>query len=84
MAVLPGDGIGPEAIKHALATLQAPDLGLDFDVFDQVSAQRYLRIGGAMTDVEIGRIRRAGGGQRQGAGNLHSRPRRYVQYSRGR
>ncbi|WP_374121945.1 isocitrate/isopropylmalate dehydrogenase family protein [Frankia sp. AiPa1] len=57
VAVLPGDGIGPEVIEHTLETLREMELGLDFDVLDQVSAHRYLRTGEAITDAEIDRIR---------------------------
>jgi 3-isopropylmalate dehydrogenase len=57
VAVLPGDGIGPEVIEHTLSTLQVMDLGLDFDVLDQVNARRFLRTGEAITAEEIDRVR---------------------------
>jgi 3-isopropylmalate dehydrogenase len=49
IAVLPGDGIGPEVIKRALQELPS---GLEFVVIE-ASADRYLEKGELITDDEI-------------------------------
>lgn len=49
IAVLPGDGIGPEVTKRALQELPS---GLEFVVIE-ASADRYLEMGELITDEEI-------------------------------
>jgi 3-isopropylmalate dehydrogenase len=59
IAVLPGDGIGPEVVEQALLTLEELDLGLSFDVLEQVNAASYLDTGIALSEVDFERIRGA-------------------------
>lgn len=49
IAVLPGDGIGPEVIEPAIQILQVVRNDLDFSYFE-VGYQRYLTKGEAITD----------------------------------
>lgn len=57
VSVLPGDGIGPEVIEQAMLTLDALDLGLDFDLLDNVNADTYLQTGIALSDKDFDRIK---------------------------
>lgn len=61
VAVLPGDGIGPEVTAEALRVLKevAPDL--ETDVLDQVGADRFLAGGPALSDEEFARVGEADG-----------------------
>jgi len=60
VAVLPGDGIGPEVVSEGLKvlrTLQA-QYGLDFDFQEmEINADRYLRTGKLLTDEDIEQLR---------------------------
>ncbi len=56
VAVIPGDGIGPEVTEQAVRTLAALDLGLDFDILDHVNADTYLATGIALSDSDFDRI----------------------------
>ncbi len=60
IAVVPGDGIGPEVTEEALRTLDELGLGIDFDILDEVNAGRYLRSGVALADEDLDRVRKAG------------------------
>jgi 3-isopropylmalate dehydrogenase len=57
IAVIPGDGIGPEVIEPALDVLDALGLGARTDVLDHVNADTYLRTGTALTGADLDRIR---------------------------
>ncbi|MFJ5269884.1 isocitrate/isopropylmalate dehydrogenase family protein [Streptomyces sp. NPDC088358] len=57
IAVIPGDGIGPEVTEQALLTLDQLRLGLDFDVLDHVNADTFLRTGVALSDEDFERVR---------------------------
>lgn len=57
IAVIPGDGIGPEVIEPALDVLDALGLGARTDVLDRVNAETYLRTGTALTGADLDRIR---------------------------
>ncbi|GGW10064.1 3-isopropylmalate dehydrogenase [Streptomyces narbonensis] len=57
IAVIPGDGIGPEVIEPALDVLDALRLGVKTDVLDHVNAETYLRTGTALTGADLDRIR---------------------------
>lgn len=61
VTVIPGDGIGPEVIRQALATLEVLDLGLAFEVLDHVNAGTFSRTGEALSDDDMRRIRRSDG-----------------------
>jgi 3-isopropylmalate dehydrogenase len=57
IAVVPGDGIGPEVIDAGMRVLETLKLGLDFTRFNW-SADEYLRTGvsmppGAMDDIRV-------------------------------
>ncbi|SFB04774.1 3-isopropylmalate dehydrogenase [Amycolatopsis marina] len=56
VAVVPGDGVGPEVIDQALRVLDSLGLGLSFDVLDQINAERFRRTGVAMSHEEMVRI----------------------------
>ena len=58
IAVIPGDGIGPEVVDAALAVLPALGVDLDYDVFDW-GAERWLASGVGIPDGGIARL--AGG-----------------------
>ncbi|AWK13136.1 isocitrate/isopropylmalate dehydrogenase family protein [Streptomyces spongiicola] len=60
VAVIPGDGIGPEVVGPALDVLDALGLGVRTDVLDHVNARTYLRTGAAMTGDDLDRVRRSG------------------------
>jgi 3-isopropylmalate dehydrogenase len=57
VAVIPGDGVGPEVVEQALLTLDALDVGLEFDLLDHVNATAYLDRGLALSDVDVERVR---------------------------
>ncbi|MGW2051698.1 isocitrate/isopropylmalate dehydrogenase family protein [Streptomyces sp. NPDC001858] len=57
IAVVPGDGIGPEVIEQAMLTLDEFGLGLDFEVLDHVNADTFLRTGVALSDEDFERVR---------------------------
>ncbi|GGP76015.1 isocitrate/isopropylmalate dehydrogenase family protein [Saccharothrix coeruleofusca] len=59
IAVLPGDGIGPEVIQEAVRTLDELDLGLTFDVLEHVNADTFLASGTALTADDVARIQRS-------------------------
>jgi 3-isopropylmalate dehydrogenase len=59
VAVIGGDGIGPEVTHVTVDVLQALGLGLDFDHLTEVSAQRFLASGTTLTEDEVGRLRDA-------------------------
>ena len=59
VAVVPGDGIGPEVIEQAVLTLAELDAGLEFDVLEKINADGFLRTGVPMTDDDLDRIRRS-------------------------
>ncbi|MFD7658851.1 isocitrate/isopropylmalate dehydrogenase family protein [Actinosynnema sp. NPDC059797] len=61
VAVVPGDGIGPEVVAEAVAAVDELGLGIDFDVLDAVNARTYLEHGTAMTDADFDRVRAADG-----------------------
>ncbi|MEV8311850.1 isocitrate/isopropylmalate dehydrogenase family protein [Streptomyces flavidovirens] len=61
LAVIPGDGIGPEVIEQALKTLEALGAGLDIDLLDHVNAERYLADGVGLSDMDLDRIRSSDG-----------------------
>jgi 3-isopropylmalate dehydrogenase len=60
VAVIPGDGIGPEVIAEGLRVLRHLDerhrLGLEFETFD-LGADRYLRDGTTLPDDVLERFR---------------------------
>lgn len=60
IAVIPGDGIGPEVISEGLRVLRHLDarenLGLSFEIFD-LGAERYLRDGATLPDADFVRLR---------------------------
>jgi 3-isopropylmalate dehydrogenase len=60
VAVIPGDGVGPEVTDQAVHVLDSLHLGLKFDVLDQVNADRFQRDGVALSDDEMARARSAG------------------------
>ncbi|SBU91114.1 3-isopropylmalate dehydrogenase [Streptomyces sp. Ncost-T6T-1] len=57
IAVIPGDGIGPEVIEPALDVLDALRLGVKADILDHVNAETYLRTGTALSGADLDRIR---------------------------
>ncbi|WP_416969920.1 isocitrate/isopropylmalate dehydrogenase family protein [Streptomyces sp. 4F14] len=61
VAVLPGDGIGPEVTAEALRVLAevAPDL--ETDVLDHVNADTFLAGGPALSDEDFARVAEADG-----------------------
>jgi len=59
LAVLPGDGVGPEVVEEALLLLDELRLDLEIDLLDHVSADRYRRTGIALSDDDLERIRRS-------------------------
>lgn len=58
--VVPGDGIGPEVTRQAMATIEALGLGLTFEVMDHINAETFLRTGVAMSNDDFARIRDSG------------------------
>ncbi|MEU8287636.1 isocitrate/isopropylmalate dehydrogenase family protein [Micromonospora sp. NPDC048905] len=59
IAVIPGDGIGPEVTAEAVTLLDDMQLGLDFDVLDHVNADTYLATGRGMSEQDVERVRNA-------------------------
>jgi 3-isopropylmalate dehydrogenase len=57
IAVIPGDGIGPEVIEQALKTLEALGTGLEVDLLDHINAETYLAKGEALSSADLDRIR---------------------------
>ncbi|TWP44951.1 isocitrate/isopropylmalate dehydrogenase family protein [Lentzea tibetensis] len=56
LAVVPGDGIGPEVIAQALETVTALRIGIEFDVLDHINAGTFLRTGVALSEEDFTRI----------------------------
>ena len=56
LAVIPGDGIGPEVVDEALAVLEQVLPGVETTHFD-LGAQRYHRTGELLTDEDLAAIR---------------------------
>ncbi|GAA1061070.1 3-isopropylmalate dehydrogenase [Agromyces bracchium] len=60
LAVIPGDGIGPEVVGEALKSLEAATAGTDV-VFEQthfsLGAARYLETGDTLTDDDLAAIK---------------------------
>ena len=61
IAVLPGDGIGPEVVDEAMAVLDDLGLGLRFDVLEHVNASTYLAGRVPMSDADLRRVRESAG-----------------------
>ncbi|UNS95077.1 isocitrate/isopropylmalate family dehydrogenase [Streptomyces tubbatahanensis] len=61
IAVIPGDGIGPEVTTEALRTLRevAPDV--EPDLLDHINADRFLASGTALSDQDFARVQRCEG-----------------------
>ncbi|MGI8664449.1 MAG: isocitrate/isopropylmalate dehydrogenase family protein [Jatrophihabitans sp.] len=57
ITVIPGDGVGPEVIEQALMVIEATGVGLQFAVFDDINADRYLATGVAMSQQEFEAVR---------------------------
>jgi len=61
IAVIPGDGTGPEVVAEGLKALQAIsklfDIDFQFTTFD-LGGERYLREGVLVTDDEISQLKR--------------------------
>lgn len=53
IAVIPGDGIGPEVVPEAVATLEELGLGLRFEVLDKINAAAYLETGVPMSEEDF-------------------------------
>jgi 3-isopropylmalate dehydrogenase len=60
VAVIGGDGIGPEVTAVAVQVLDSLGLDLEFDHLDQVCADRFLANGTTLTDDEFSRLSSAG------------------------
>src|SRR5437868_2148070 len=58
IAVIPGDGIGPEVIAQGIRVLRAVDAPLDFVSYD-LGAERYLRTGEIIPDPVFEELREA-------------------------
>lgn len=56
ISVIKGDGIGAEVVPAAIDVLESLTLGLEFEHFDQVGAERYLADGTTLTDEEFDRL----------------------------
>src|SRR5258707_4968154 len=56
LAVIGGDGIGPEVVAEALKVLQAANVGIDATPYD-LGAQRWHRTGETLPDSVLGEIR---------------------------
>lgn len=61
VAVVPGDGIGPEVVAESMAAVAELGLGIDFDVLDGINARTYRAHGTAMTDADFDRVRKSDG-----------------------
>lgn len=59
IAVIPGDGIGPEVVAEALRLLEDLGAGLEFDVLEHVNAQTFLRTEATLSEQDIARVRSA-------------------------
>lgn len=59
IAVVPGDGIGPEVTEEAVKLLDEMQLGLDFDHLDEVNAVTFQKTGAGMSPADFARIRAA-------------------------
>ncbi len=59
IAVVPGDGIGPEVVDAGLFLLDAMGFGFSVDVLDHVNADRFLATGVAMSDDDMARAQAA-------------------------
>jgi 3-isopropylmalate dehydrogenase len=59
IAVVPGDGVGPEVTAEAVTVLDELDLGLEFDHLDHINAQAYLDTGQGMTEDDLTRLKSA-------------------------
>ncbi|MET8159752.1 isocitrate/isopropylmalate dehydrogenase family protein [Sphaerisporangium sp. NPDC005289] len=57
IAVVPGDGIGPEVTDEAVRLLDDMRLGLEFDHLDEVNATTFRRTGAGMSPQDFERIR---------------------------
>jgi 3-isopropylmalate dehydrogenase len=54
LGVIPGDGIGPEVIRHAVAALEQAAPRVNFEKTDfNFGARRYLATGTVITDAEM-------------------------------
>lgn len=60
VAVVPGDGIGPEVVDEAMLTVDQLGLGIEFDVLGHVNAGSFLRDGTTLSEQDMDRIRSAG------------------------
>src|SRR5260370_34138679 len=58
LAVIPGDGIGPEVVAEALKvlTVAAPDVTFDTTTYD-LGAARWLRTGETLPEAVLAEIR---------------------------
>ena len=56
LAVIGGDGIGPEVVAEALKVLQAANVGIDATTYD-LGAQRWHRSGETLPDSVLEEIR---------------------------
>src|SRR6202167_3854048 len=56
LAVIGGDGIGPEVVAEALKVLQAANVGIDATTYD-LGAQRWHRTGETLPDSVLAEIR---------------------------
>ena len=56
LAVIGGDGIGPEVVSEALKVLQAANVGIDATTYD-LGAQRWHRTGETLPDSVLEEIR---------------------------
>src|SRR3984885_2950471 len=56
LAVIGGDGIGPEVVAEALKVLQAANVGIDATTYD-LGARRWHRTGETLPDSVLGEIR---------------------------
>lgn len=57
IAVIGGDGIGPEVVAEAIKVLNAANLTLDFTPFD-LGGERYLRDGEMLCDATLEELRK--------------------------
>ncbi len=56
LAVIGGDGIGPEVVREALKVLAATGVGLDCTEFD-LGAERYKRDGEVLSDATLAKLK---------------------------
>lgn len=58
LAVIPGDGIGPEVVAPALAALQKALVGVEVSTTEyDLGANRYLKSGEILTDEDLAKLR---------------------------